>query len=77
MSQSTATTACPPVTVLCSSTSLLTTAVTMEPTLMGLTVTLGQPDVVLLCYWPNHHAAATTLVPVPPQACTNYAMGHS
>ena len=47
MSQATATTTTPPVTVVCSGTLSVIMTVTMGPTLMGLTVTLGQHEVVL------------------------------
>ena len=75
----------PLVTVVCSSTLSLLSIVTMAPSLMGLPVTSGQHDVVLLPpLTPRHSGGVVGLVIVPQQhppsqrpfqAYANYAKG--
>ena len=75
----------PPVTVVCSSMSSLLTTATMHPSLMGLSATLGQHDVVLpplLILRNSGGVVGLASVPLQQpqsqmslQAYANYAMG--
>ena len=85
MSQSTATTTTPHVTVMYSSALAVTITVTMGPTLMGLSATSGQHDLVLLLLVMPRNTGdvvgLTTLLQqqpqsqMPLQAYATYAMG--
>ena len=87
MSQATATTTTPSVTAVCSGASSLTMNVTMVPTSMGLPVTLGVPDLVLLpmLMWRDTGSVVCLITvsqqqsqsQMPPQAYTSYAIGCS